>query len=228
MATQYANGKIVTDGLVLSLDAADRNSYVSGSLVWNDMSGNNYSSSLINNPGYSTSGAGSIVFDGIDDYAIRTDAVLKNYTTITANIWMYLNAYTSDYETYISYNADEAFLNQGWGIRRSGGNTFQYWGGTGNTGIKLHKNGILIDSSVSANAVIPGFNTLGSWEMITLVATGVSTWSTHNRFTIATRSDSINTSTNMNCSSFILYNRELSILEIRQNYSAQKSRFGLK
>jgi len=48
MATQYANGKIVTNGLVLALDAADRNSYVSGSTTWNDLSANNFTASFNN------------------------------------------------------------------------------------------------------------------------------------------------------------------------------------
>jgi hypothetical protein len=39
----FANGgSIVTNGLILALDAADRNSYVSGSTTWNDLSGNGY------------------------------------------------------------------------------------------------------------------------------------------------------------------------------------------
>jgi hypothetical protein len=224
MSTQYAFGRIVTSGLVLALDAADRNSYMSGSTVWNDVSGNGNSGSLVNGPTFSNN---SIVFDGVDDYAVRTDAALKNYTTITANIWMYLTSYISSYETYISYNAEEGTLVQGWGVRRSLGATFQYWGGTGNTGIKLYKNGVLAGSSVSTWATVSNINTTGSWEMITLVATGVSSWNTHNRFTIANRSDSINTATNMQAGSFILYNRELTIQEILQNYNAQKSRFNL-
>jgi hypothetical protein len=36
----FSNGpKIITDGLVLNLSAFDRNSYVSGSTTWNDVSG---------------------------------------------------------------------------------------------------------------------------------------------------------------------------------------------
>lgn len=48
MATQYAFGQIVTSGLVLSLDAADRNSIATGSMTWIDMSGNNIPVSLNN------------------------------------------------------------------------------------------------------------------------------------------------------------------------------------
>lgn len=65
----FLNGpKIITDGLVLNLDAADRNSYVSGSLVWNDMSGNGYNGTLINGPTFDSSNGGSVVFDGSNDY----------------------------------------------------------------------------------------------------------------------------------------------------------------
>ena len=40
MATQYANGRIVTDGLVLNLNAADPNSYPGSGTTWIDISGN--------------------------------------------------------------------------------------------------------------------------------------------------------------------------------------------
>ena len=64
MATQYAFGKIVTNGLVLALDAADRNSYVSGSAIWFDLSGNNLTGSLINTPTYSSLNSGNFIFNG--------------------------------------------------------------------------------------------------------------------------------------------------------------------
>lgn len=58
---------IITNGLILSLDAANSKSYQSGSLVIYDRSGNNYSGSLINGPTYSSANGGSIVFDGTND-----------------------------------------------------------------------------------------------------------------------------------------------------------------
>jgi hypothetical protein len=89
MSTQYAFGRIVTSGLVLALDAADRNSYVSGSTVWNDVSGNNYSGSLINGPTFSNN---SILFDGLDDYSNHGYiSQLYNTKTITYNLWLKWN-----------------------------------------------------------------------------------------------------------------------------------------
>jgi hypothetical protein len=181
---------------------------------------NTSSFSLINGPYLNAINNGNINLDGVDDYVLLTDSTLKNYTTITANIWMYLNSYTSTFETYFSYNAEEAGLTQGWGIRRSGEAIFQYWGGTGNSGIKLYKNGSLVGSSNSTWAYASGINTTGSWAMITLVATGVSSWNTHNRLTMGTRSEFLNTATNMNIGSFNLYNRELSAAEIENLYTS--------
>ena len=224
----YRGPNVVTDGLVLALDAANTKSYPGSGTTWFDISGNNYSGSLTNGPTFSSNNAGYIIFDGVDDYLIRTDSTLKNYTTITANIWMYILS-TNSFETYFSYNEVGGTLTQGWGVRRSGtGSTLQYWGGTGNTGIKLYQNGILLSTSSNSNAVVN--TTMNNiWQMVTLVATGVSSWNTHNRFTIAIRSDFENFSSvaNMRAATFNLHNRELSATEILQNYNAQKSRFGL-
>jgi hypothetical protein len=54
MSTLQGIGKIVTNGLVMYLDAANSISYVSGSTTWNDLSGNKNSGSL------TTSGSGAV------------------------------------------------------------------------------------------------------------------------------------------------------------------------
>ena len=225
----FGNGpRVVTDGLVLTLDASDRNSYPGSGTTWFDVSGNNYSGSLTNGPTFSSNNAGYIIFDGADDYFIRTDSTLKNYTTITANMWVYPSS-TKSFETYFSYNANEGVLSQGWGVRRNGTlSVFSYWGGTGNTGIKLYQNGILLSTSSLNSGETPA-NMNGVWQMVTLVATGVSSWNTHNNLTFAIRSDFVGftNTANMRAAAFNLYNRELSATEILQNYNAQKSRFGL-
>ena len=46
MATQFANGKIVTDGLVLAINAADKNSYPGSGTTWTDISGNGRNNTL--------------------------------------------------------------------------------------------------------------------------------------------------------------------------------------
>ena len=58
--------KVVTNGLVLCLDAANQKSYTSGSTTWYDLAGSN-NGVLTNGPTYDTAMSGNIVFDGIDD-----------------------------------------------------------------------------------------------------------------------------------------------------------------
>ena len=66
----FGNGpRVVTDGLVLALDASDRNSYISGSSTWFDLTTNQYTASLINGPAFNSQNGGSIFFDGTNDYA---------------------------------------------------------------------------------------------------------------------------------------------------------------
>ena len=60
--------KVVTDGLVLYLDAANYLSYVSGSTAWNDLTENGNNGTLINGPNFDSANVGSIVFDGVNDY----------------------------------------------------------------------------------------------------------------------------------------------------------------
>jgi hypothetical protein len=67
MAVNY-NTSIVTNGLVLALDAANIKSYPSTGTAWSDISGNSNNGTLTNGPTYSSANGGSIVFDGVNDY----------------------------------------------------------------------------------------------------------------------------------------------------------------
>ena len=65
--------RIVTSGLVLALDAADRNSYPGSGTTWTDLSGNANNGTLTNGPTFNSANGGSIVFDGTNDF----EAVLE-------------------------------------------------------------------------------------------------------------------------------------------------------
>jgi hypothetical protein len=66
MACNY-QGKIVTNGLVLCLDAADKKGYPGAGTVWTDRSGNGNHGTLVGDVGYNNSNSGGLVFDGIND-----------------------------------------------------------------------------------------------------------------------------------------------------------------
>jgi hypothetical protein len=83
-------GNTIKDGLVLSLDAAKRDSYPGSGTTWRDISGFNRNCTLQNAIYYSFDNSmSSMYLDGVDDY-ISTPAlnVASNFTIIS---WIMLN-----------------------------------------------------------------------------------------------------------------------------------------
>jgi hypothetical protein len=62
--------KIVSSGLVLCLDAANKLSYPGTGTTWTDLSGTGKNLTLTNGPTFNAGNMGSIVFDGTNDYAV--------------------------------------------------------------------------------------------------------------------------------------------------------------
>lgn len=86
--------KIVTNGLVLHLDAALLRSYArGGATTWYDMAGSNDNFTLYNGPTFLTTYGGEIQFDGVNDYArMRSSVALPQMTsTGTMEIWVRSN-----------------------------------------------------------------------------------------------------------------------------------------
>jgi hypothetical protein len=221
---------LIQDGLVLSLDASDRNSYVSGSTTWFDLSGLNNSGSLTNGPTFSSANGGSIVFDGVDDYVnCGPTTNLTGLINISISSWVY--PITSSTTVFVTryYNTT---LNQGW-IVSYNNSSFGFQGreseaaylstSTANifpTGSwynvvatkssslwSIYVNGNLQSSSSLGNGTIPFL--ANNMQIGALLGSGFSAYQP-NRVTSAQ-----------------IYNRALSVSEILQNYNAQKSKFGL-
>jgi hypothetical protein len=64
----YHSPLVVTDGLVLYLDAGNTKSYPGSGTTWTDISRNGNNGTLTNGPTFNSANNGSIVFDGTDDY----------------------------------------------------------------------------------------------------------------------------------------------------------------
>ena len=97
---------IITDGLILYLDAANTKSYVSGSTTWTDISNNRNNGTLINGPTFDTGSGGNIVCDGIND-RIDVPRSLNGFTynihydiDWTIECWMYLYTPDASPQTY--------------------------------------------------------------------------------------------------------------------------------
>ena len=82
--------KIVTDGLVLCLDAANTKSYPGSGTTWTDLSGNEYNFTLTNSPIFGThNGTSCFTFSGTNDYATRAGSISHDIgTRCTLNIVM--------------------------------------------------------------------------------------------------------------------------------------------
>ncbi|BDB52200.1 LamG-like jellyroll fold domain-containing protein [Flavobacterium ammonificans] len=79
--------QLVTDGLVVRLDAANSKSYPGTGTAWNDVNSNSFPFTLTNGPVYDTNGF--FDFDGANDYAVRAHSTaLKPTTAITLEQWL--------------------------------------------------------------------------------------------------------------------------------------------
>jgi len=235
--------KIVTDGLVLYLDAANSRSYVSGSTIWTDISRVGNNGLLINGPTFSSSNGGSIVFNGTTQYVINTS--FPSYNIGSINIWfkptITINA-SSPSTTLIQLRYG-ATLGSGWYIqfgaatslltneyltiidlvsgRRTGLTTA---GGSflANTWYNLVFNFELTQYQIYVNGVL---------NTSTSSPSGVGLLTNSNRLVIGvgTGEGVVNPFDYLNgsVSSCSLYNRTLTPSEVLQNYNTTKGRFNL-
>jgi hypothetical protein len=237
MAVQYAFGQIVTSGLVLALNAADRNSYPGSGTAWSDLSGNNNTGTLTNGPTFSTGSGGSIVLDGTNDFVNISggNGLLSGLSTATMDMWInitrktgggeqfqYVGGWRNDTNTdffFLLLDNSGATVNTEARARTSSGfydinvNFTPYFGVWTNVSFVVNTN--RTDLYINGTSVGSNTNKLGSFSISNLKigenAIGVSG-------VYATRG---------NVANFTIYNRALTASEVAQNYDVQKSRFGL-
>lgn len=226
MATQFAFGRIVTDNLILSFDAADRNSYVSGSTIWRDLSPNRYTGTLTNGPTFSSENGGGIVFDGSNDSIVTNLTGTLNTLTIECwykgtktsrnHLWNF-GLYTGVNDTNLSCDFNDGY------------DLWIYWESGGTNRVRYNIDGSFTDSTTKCLV----FTHTGSTNKVFLNGAELT----------ITESGGTQTFTNVNGTGAFdlagavafggtiyntkVYNRALSAAEILQNYNAQKSRFGL-
>ena len=100
MAVGY-NPRIVTDGLVLALDAGNTKSYPGSGSTWTDTSGNDNDGTLTNSPSYSD---GAIDFDGTDDYVDFGSQITMSRAGATCDFW--INRDTTSRKSLLTYQAN--------------------------------------------------------------------------------------------------------------------------
>jgi len=78
--TTFYDPNISTNGLIMYLDAANINSYVTSATAWNDLL-QNYNTTLYNTPSYNSFNYGNIFFDGINEYLSLNNTLNLNTQT---------------------------------------------------------------------------------------------------------------------------------------------------
>ena len=213
---------LIQDGLVLSLDASDRNSYVSGSTTWFDLSGLNNSGSLTNGPTFDTGSLGSIVFDGTNDYATGS---LPTLNTWSVHLWYLSTDITSQLVFYpFSGTANSNGLGFGGTFNSNTNNRWYFFDGT----TTFSSSTTAITTNTWYNLVVTKTSTtynLYTNGQLSLNSTGVDL--SFNQYTLGRRGDGV-WYTKGNIATAQIYNRELSADEVLQNFNAAKTRFGIQ
>lgn len=228
--------KIITDGLVFAVDAANKKSYSGSGTAWNDLSGSNNNGTLTNGPTFNSSNLGYIEFNGEDDYCSFPGDSIPTGNEISICLWYNGNAtaYNLATSAFASINTNDG---REVNVHLPWSNNIIYWdcGQNGAGGFVADR----ITKSVTSNEFV-GWNYWVFWKNAN---TGVmriyrngEIWHSGTGKTI-----SIGTSVSFwlgayptgqyydicGISNVMIYNRALSSDEITQNYNALKGRFGL-
>lgn len=225
-------GNIVTNGLVMYLDAANYASYTSGSTVWRDLTNNINNFNLINGPTFDSRGWLSL--DGTDDRIQITSSTSLTLGTndFTLDIWVYpltLSTYPHLFVLGSVTNGDINGFTLKAGRQGDGDGRVYFYAGQG-----------IFEtfSTISGASIV-----INTWNNITLTKNGTTVTIFKNGISGGSKSGLTINFGNLrwsignppgssemaakNVSNVKIYNRALTSLEIQQNYNAQKTRFGL-
>jgi len=216
---------IITNGLVFTVDAADKNSYPGSGTTWTDLVNSN-NGALTNGPTFDSGNNGNIVFDGSNDHVEVTGTENLNFPISTNN---------ATFSIFVKFNSVGA------------------WTGLFNKNRSANWIGLWMSSDSKAVFGVNGYNltgtttlATGNWYNIvgvqlagtsrkiyvngTLEATTTtsfgSTASTTENWMIG-QATSVSEFLNGNVAYALLSNKAFTAGEVTQNYNAIKSRFGL-
>jgi hypothetical protein len=231
------DGGIVTNGLIMYLDAGKSDSYPREGTTWRDISGSN-NGTLVNGPAFTPANGGSIAFDGVNDYAtlpINVSSFVGGLSSITLNVWsrknlgsgvrrtvMDIPMTTEVTKIFLEYQTDNTIR---FGGRSQPSDAFQ---SKITTLSYPNDNWVLItgiinlaanDIKIYVNGVEQTTTGTPNFSQTTFSS------STGNNPTIAAISSNQSLVFNGNIAAVQLYNRALSETEILQNYNATKDRY---
>ena len=245
------NNRIVTDGLVLCLDAASKRSYPGTGTTWTDLKGVN-NGTLTNGPTFDSANGGSIVFDGSNDQVIGTNSELLSFgdgssdSPFSLSCWVYLNvnAPSSALPLISKYRSYDPFRGE-YNFSVISGNKLMIQCLDGTTTIRCRRQSVdslsanrwyNLASTYNGNSSDSGFVLYLNGEVLQSSAFGqdgsyvaMQRASDPSELTIGAVLDEGNAFYqgyfNGKVSQASVYNRALSADEIRRNYLSTKERF---
>jgi hypothetical protein len=218
------NPRIVTDGLVLCLDAGNVKSYPGSGTTWTDLSGNEITGTLTNGPTYSSANGGSIVFDGTNDIVtFPLNITIPTPAGITVEVWFRTTSSTKYQDIFDMSDA------------------FGVWITT-----NYSSTGKITASFNTVTGVMSADYSANTWYQVVISGSGTSNTLYLNGVSVATASQTVATSVNFNTArignvdgdrapeylvgnvaSLKFYNRALTATEIQQNFNALRGRYGI-
>jgi hypothetical protein len=210
---------IVTNGLILCLDAANSRSYAGIGTSWSDLSGRGNTGTLTNGPTYNSTNGGSIVFDGSNDYVALPS--IDTNSNFTLNFWTQRTSNANSL-TLFSGTPDSGYLQiRNWASNISLVRSFVAelgnFGSSTATTINLIYNITITKSGTTFSAYVNGVfkNTLTVDQTFTTTGQALGINSNNSEPYAG------------NIYQFSAYNRALSAAEIQQNFNALRSRYGI-
>jgi len=228
-ATNLEYPNIITDGLKIHLDSGLVGSYPTTASTWYDVSGNNNSGSLVNNPTYTSSYSGSLIFDATNTYVnLPSQTAIFSNSSFTISLWIYPESIGFDDLPGVvfssvgpgpNYNSKAVFIKLDFGTALIFGfynDDLTTTGWVPNTwqNIACTYNYTTDTSTIYLNGVLKATGSNGPCTETGTMTTKIGMWFDLQFY-------------NGNISLCSVYNRSLSQTEITQNYNAIKGRFGL-
>ena len=214
---------IVTDGLVLNLDAGYTVSYPrTGTTIYDISSGNN--GTLTNGPTFNSDNGGSIVFDGSDDFVSIPINAVFNTPSVTFEVWANLQSINDRHILYVNWTGNSLEVNSDRSVV-----FYNFSNSAGQVGAGTPSGAFNWDSWTHFVGTYDNASqTLKTYVNGILLGTRINTPST-------TYSVYNHTISGVQFGGEVLgrismvrhYNRALAHTEIAQNFNAQKSRYGL-
>jgi hypothetical protein len=227
MSTLYSP-KIVTDGMVLHLDAANKKSYSGSGTTWTDRSGNGNHGTLQNGTGFSSDNGGHLTFDDSNDRVLISNSDSLNPTDeLTIEAWVNFDGNSQD------FIFEKGVVNTQWSLFSHG---YDIMFRTFHEPDSGYTNTSVTKSTYITNG--QWHHIVGSWDgankRIYIDSNLVKTAAKSGALKTSTATaavGSFGTSTSYPFGGKIakvgIYNRGLTSDEVSQNYNATKSRFGL-